>query len=409
MLLLKITLITFLILWIMAMVVAYNYGRIGRRMQKQETMKVVETSQPPLSVVITAHNQATALRRHLPTILEQDYDRFEVIVVNMGSNDETKDVLERLELQYAHLRHTYTPRSARDISLDRLALTLGIRSAAYEWVVLTHPDCEPITSQWLTRIGEIIAQPQRGVQSTSLKTPDMVLGYAHYHRHRTTWFDRKVDFFRLWHTIVGFNHVLSHHAAVRADGCNMAFRKDYFMEQGGFSAHQNLKAGAEELLVNYTSKPDNTALMLTPSAIVLQDPMPARRLWKQQRVFYAETRRHQRHHHWYRITQGFRLLLPWLILVAAIAIPLSLALMQQREDFDIDTSTIFVSLIVSVLLLIIYGVVKIVSFNATAHQLGARRYYLSMLFFELSIPFWNLSAAITHRHTSKNEFRKKFV
>ena len=409
MLLLKILLITFLLLWLLAMVVAYNYGRIGRRMQKLETLKAIDAPLPPLSVIITAHNQATALRRHLPAILEQDYDRFEVVVVNMGSNDETKDVLERLELQYANLRHTYTPRSARDISLDRLALTLGIRSAAYDWVVLTHPDCEPVTSQWLTRIGEIIAQPQRGVQSTSLKTPDMVLGYAQYHRHRTMWYDQKIDFFRLWHTVVGFNHVLSHHAAVRADGCNMAFRKDYFMEQGGFSAHQNLKAGAEELLVNYTSTPTNTALLLTPSALVQQDPMPARRLWKQQRVFYAETRRHQRHQHWYRLTQDIRLLLPWLMLIAAIAIPLSLIIMQQQGVLDIDTSTISLTLIVSVLLLVIYAVVKIKCFNITAHELGARRSYLSMLIFELSIPFWNLSATITHRHTSQNEFRKKFV
>lgn len=409
MLLLKIILITFLVLWLIAMVVAYSYGRVGRRIEKLEMKREIDVSLPPLSVVITAHNQALALRRHLPAILAQDYDRFEVVVVNMGSNDETKDVLERLELQYANLRHTYTPRSARDISLDRLALTLGIRSAAYDWVVLTHPDCEPITSQWLTHIGETIAQPQRGVQSASLKSPDMVLGFARYNRRRTTWYDQKIDFFRLWHNIVGYNFVLSRHAAVRADGCNMAFRKDYFMEQGGFSAHQNLKAGAEELLVNYTSKPDNTALLLTPVATVLQDPMPARRLWKQQRVFYAETRRHQRHHFWYRITQNIRMLMPWLILLIAIAVPVLLALLRQRSDLDINAGTVTLSIFVSLLLVIIYAVLKIVSFNKTAHQLGAPRYYFSMLIFELYLPFWNLSAAIAHRRASQNEFRKKFV
>ena len=409
MLLFKICLITFLLLWIIAVVIAYSYGRVGRLMQKQATIREADVPLPPLSVVITAHNQALALRRHLPAILAQDYERFEVIVVNMGSNDETKDVLERLELQYANLRHTYTPRSARDISLERLALTLGIRSAAYEWVVLTHPDCEPITSQWLTRIGEIITEPRRGVQSASLKTPDMILGFARYQRHRPIWYDHKIDFFRLWNDIVGYNFVLTRHAAVRADGCNMAIRKSFFMEQGGFSAHQNLKAGAEELLVNYTSKADNTALLLTPSASVLQDPMPARRLWKQQRVFYAETRRHQRHRRRYRITQDIRLLMPWLMLIAAIAIPLLLTILRYNEESPIDGGVIAVSLLVTAFLLIIYAVVKVVSFNMTASQLGAPRYYLSMLLFELYLPFWNLSAAITHRRTSKNEFRKKFI
>lgn len=409
MLLLKILLIAYLLLWLIAMVVAYSYGRVGRCMQKQELKRELDAPLPPLSVIITAHNQAHALRRHLPAILAQDYDRFEVIVVNMGSNDETKDVLERLELQYANLRHTYTPRSARDISLDRLALTLGIRSAAYDWVVLTHPDCEPVTPQWLRRIGELIADPRRSVQGASLKTPDIILGFARYHRHRMTWYDSKIDFFRLWHNIVGYNFVLSRHAAVRADGCNMAIRKDYFMEHGGFSAHQNLKAGAEELLVNYTSKPDNTALLLTPSAAVLQDPMPARRLWKQQRVFYAETRRHQRNRYWYRNTQNVRLLMPWLMIILTITIPLMMIVLQQRDSLDIGAGTIAVSILVAALLLIIYAVVKVVSFNTTARQLGAPSFYLPMLLFELYLPFWNLSAAIAHRRASKNEFRKKFV
>ncbi len=409
MLLIKISILALLFVWLIAMIIAYSYGRIGRSMQKMEKLKAVDASLPPLSVIITAHNQAVALRRHLPAILTQDYDRFEVIVVNMGSNDETQDVLERLELQYANLRHTYTPRSARDISLERLALTLGIRSSLYDWVVLTHPDCQPLTSQWLMRIGETIVQPQRGVQSASLKTPDMVLGYAYYNRQRTTWFDRKIDFFRLWNTIVNVNFILSNHAAVRADGCNMAFRKAYFMEKGGFSAHQNLKAGAEELLVNYTSTPTNTALLLTPSATILQDPMPARRLWKQQRVFYAETRRYQHHCHWYRITQNMRLLISWLMLILAIAIPVSLSVLSQTDIIEIETGTISLSFFVSALLLIICAVTKVICFNTTASQLGVRRYYLTMLLFELALPFWNLSASITHRHTSKNEFRKKFV
>ena len=124
MLLLQIVLLVVLLIWIIATIVAYGYGRIGRRMQAQQKLVTVSESLPPLSVVIAAHNQATAIRRHLPAILAQDYERFEVIVVNASSTDDTKDVLERLELQHANLHHTFTPHSARDISLERLALRL---------------------------------------------------------------------------------------------------------------------------------------------------------------------------------------------------------------------------------------------------------------------------------------------
>ncbi len=408
MLFLKIFIILFFILWIVSTVLAYDYGRIGRAMLKQERRGESSGNLPPLSVIIPVHNHAQALRRHLPAILSQDYEQFEIIIVNMSSTDETLDVIERMELQYANLRHTYTPRSARDISIERLALTLGIRSASYDWVVITHPDCEPVSSQWLRHIGQTIVNPHSGVQSSLLREPDMIVGLARYSRRRPTLFDNKVDFFRLWNNIVAFNHVLSGHSAIRADGCNLAYRKAYFMEQGGFSAHQDLKDGAEELLVNYTSTPSNTALMTSPSAMVIQDPPPARRLWKQQRVFYAETRLHQRHAWTFRSLQTLRMLMPWLLLVCAIVLPITASVLSNTQT-DIDSSTFTISVIVSLILITVYVVVKIKSFNLTASQLDYPLHYFSLLLNELRIPFWNLSATITHRHASKSEFRKKFI
>lgn len=391
------------------MVTARDYGRIGRSMLRHSRSASPDLDLPPLSVVITAHNQAQALRRHLPTILEQDYGRFEVIVVNMSSTDETLDVLERLELQYANLRHTYTPRSARDISVERLALTLGIRSATYEWVIITHPDCEPVSSQWLMQIGETIAEPSSGAQSSRLTTPDMLLGMARYSRQRTSLFDTKVAFYRLWNDMANINHVLSGHAAIRADGCNLVFRKAYFMERGGFSAHQNLQAGAEELLVNYTSKPDNTALLLHPSTLMLQDPMPARRLWKQQRVFYVETRRHQQHHYLYRHKQAVCLLMPWLMLLSAIVLCFMPSMAAHSDLIRSSNTLLTLYYIAIVLLLLLYVIFKLKQFKLTTRQLDAPNAYLTLLLGELRMPFWHLSAAIAHRFASKNEFRKKFI
>ena len=101
----QIILLTALFAWLVCIYTAYGDGIIGRRMRlKEPTVVNTPLETPPLSIVIAAHNQATALRRHLPEILAQEYERFEVIVVDMRSTDETKDVLERLELQ--HAQHT---------------------------------------------------------------------------------------------------------------------------------------------------------------------------------------------------------------------------------------------------------------------------------------------------------------
>ena len=72
------------IVWCWATIMASSYGLIGRRMyataqfprpmERRSGDEIV-----PLSVIITAHNQAEALQRNLPHILNQEYGTFEVI------------------------------------------------------------------------------------------------------------------------------------------------------------------------------------------------------------------------------------------------------------------------------------------------------------------------------------------
>ena len=409
-LLLKILLITALLIWVLAIIPAYQYGQLGRSLLKiDKKMDAVEEDLPPLTVIIAAHNQAPALRRHLPAILNQDYNRFEVIVIDMASTDETKDVLERLELQYAYLRHTHTPSSARDISVERLALTLGFRAAANEWIVITRPDCEPISPHWLTRIGETIIHPKQGIQSPLLKKPDMVLGMARFDEQRSTWLDHKMGFYRLWNTMEGSQHVLNGHAAVRADACNIAFRKSYFFESGGFAEAQDLKAGAAELLVNHTSTPSNTALLVLPSAMVVQDMINSESIWAKRRVFYAETRRHQRHAFLYRFIQAWHQLMPWLV-VFGMVLPLlvCLVVLFTRQETEVRIYLIVLT-VVLMLLLAIYTYTKISSLRITTRALGCRNYYLSLIPLELQLPLQNLISRLTRRFSKNNEFRKKFV
>jgi len=406
MLLLKITLLVALVAWLIAISVAYADGLIGRRIRRNLCARApIAAETPPLSVVIAAHNQATQLRRYLPEILEQDYERFEVIVVDMISTDDTKDILERLEMQYANLRHTFVPASARDISIERLALTLGFRAAANEWVVITHPDCHPASSQWLRRLGETIVQPNINVQSRQLKEPDMVLGFARYDEQRSTWFDHKVGFYRLWNTMAGIQHILTGHAAIRADGCNMAYRKSLFMANGGFAAAQDLKAGAEELLVNHNSTPSNTALLLSPAAMVMQERLNSLRQWKKRLVFYAETRRHQCHTFLYRMKQMLRMAAPWLIMLT-VAFPMIIGIVMIL--MDPQPESIMMTAVLAVMLFT-YIIVRLTCFHTTTRALSCRSYYISLLIMDLLLPFWNLSAWSKRRFTSQKEFRKKFV
>ncbi|MBQ7495424.1 MAG: glycosyltransferase [Bacteroidaceae bacterium] len=347
-----------------------------------------------MSIIVPAHNQAGELRRHLPRILEQEYNDFEVIVVDIASTDETKDILEALELTYPQLRHTHTPASARDISLERLAMTLGLRASRHEWVVLTRADCEPATSLWLRDISEA-ATDDKGI----------LLGVAKYDEQRQTWFDVKVGFFRLWNTLANLRHMQNGNPAVRADECNVAIRRSLFLQSEGFGEQTNLLTGAAELLVNRLSTPTNTAVVTAPEAIVIQDNMAASRLWKQHRVFYMETRRHQLHTFSYRTKQNLRMMFPWAVfLLLASVWPVMMLLHVPL------TSTCWIALGSGAFLLLLLLIFKIISFNRAAQAIGYRhRFIFSLPILALALPLWNASAWIAHRLAPRNEFRKKFV
>ena len=103
----------------------------------------------PVSIIVCAHDEEHNLRELLPQLLTQEYDAFEVIIVNDRSNDGTYDFL---------LEQTKIDSRVKMVNVDRLpvhvngknfALTLGIKAASHEWILLTDADCRPVSKQWI--------------------------------------------------------------------------------------------------------------------------------------------------------------------------------------------------------------------------------------------------------------------
>ena len=59
----------------------YNRIHISNKAVRKEEVHFTQ-EMPPLSVILYARNEADNLRKILPSILEQDYPQFEVIVIN---------------------------------------------------------------------------------------------------------------------------------------------------------------------------------------------------------------------------------------------------------------------------------------------------------------------------------------
>ena len=76
------------------------------RFQKTETAE----NQPPVSILITAHDNLAELERNLPMFLRQQYAAdYQVIVVCQSTDGETQDFLKRTAAENPHLYYTYIP------------------------------------------------------------------------------------------------------------------------------------------------------------------------------------------------------------------------------------------------------------------------------------------------------------
>lgn len=119
------------------------------------TDKPTEEIRPQLSMVMVVHDQGDLLEQNLPLFLTQlCQTTYEVIVVDDTSTDETPDILKQLKEQYPNLYTTFMPKTVVNPSRLRLAMSVGIKAAKGERVVLTDIQRPPTSPEWIDGLME---------------------------------------------------------------------------------------------------------------------------------------------------------------------------------------------------------------------------------------------------------------
>lgn len=120
----------------------------------------IPNKKPRFSIVIAVRDQAPDIERNLPLLLTQQYDGdYEVIVVDESSTDNTADVLKQLKTLHNHLYTTFLPRYQFQRERQRLALTIGVKAAKYEWVVFADINMLIPSEQWLDELSAFACRP----------------------------------------------------------------------------------------------------------------------------------------------------------------------------------------------------------------------------------------------------------
>lgn len=383
-----------LVVWILALISSVSLRRLGCLVAQGRNLPIDnKNGQPPVSIVITAHNQEAELQRNLPIILEQYYPNFEVIVVDIASKDGTKDLLERLEEDHSNLRHTFTPDTSRDISQTRLAITLGMKSATHSCVIITQAEYAPVSHNWLLHMVNSLSHHRSAL---------ITLGYTRYNSNGFG--QKKLQFFNLWQQMLALPYAAKH-GAYRTGGENIIYSKELFMQHQGFASSATLLTGATDIMVNRNSTKDNTTICVHPESILCRNLPKEKRMWLQERVFYQETRTHFKRRFGYRaryVYRSFIHALNHIMLLVAMAVGVIVGYYEEPLWYIASG--------LALLLGLIHFIAQGINYNYTSKLIDDRKQnYFITSFYVTFAPFWDFSAWIRHKFTNQKQFRKKYI
>lgn len=231
-----------------------------RRAADSERPDKADADYLPASVVIYSQGDAENLTALLESVLGQDYPAaFEVIVVNEGESADVRDAVSMLRASHSNLYLTFTPEGVVNLSRKKLALTLGVKAARYDIVVLTTTAAVIESPLWLRRM---MSRFDRDGKT------EVVLGFSYVDPEEDEAFGRRKRAFDYVADSVRWLAVAVAGKPFRGTEYNIAYRKEAFMRNKGFARTLNLHYGDDDIFVSEIARKGNTEVELSEDSIV---------------------------------------------------------------------------------------------------------------------------------------------
>jgi glycosyltransferase involved in cell wall biosynthesis len=239
----------------------------------------------PVSVIICARDEAANLVKNLPGSLVQQYaTTHEVIVVDDNSYDDTKYLLEEFKKTYKQLHVVELKQEAKFIPGKKFPLSVGIKTAKYETVLLTDADCVPASEYWIDKM-----------QQTYHDDTEIVLGYGAYHKKGGLL--NKLIRWETFHTALQyFSYALAGQAYMGV-GRNLSYKKTVFFRHKGFTAHNNIASGDDDLFIKTATTKKNTKINIDADTFTLSEPARTWQQWVHQKKRHYSTAKYYKPKH----------------------------------------------------------------------------------------------------------------
>ncbi|MFT3908593.1 MAG: glycosyltransferase [Ferruginibacter sp.] len=239
----------------------------------------------PVSVVICARDEAKNLVEYLPTVLAQEYHTtHEVVLVNDNSFDDSKYILEDFKRAHKQLQVVELTQETTGMPGKKFPLSIGIRTAKNEIVLLTDSDCAPASTHWI-----------ESMQNAYDDQTEIVLGYGSFKKNDD--FLNKLIRWETFHSALQYFSYALAGVPYMGVGRNLSYKKTVFFRHKGFATHNNIPGGDDDLFVNTAANKKNTKINIDKDSFTISKPAATWKQWKTQKKRHYTTGKYYKPFH----------------------------------------------------------------------------------------------------------------
>lgn len=260
----------------------FYFGRLVKHINAVPERISDENDWPPISVIMAVKNEAKNLSSNLNEILKQDYQEFEVIVVNDHSEDKTLELLHSFKDQ--HLR-IFDMKEGKG---KKSAVAYGIEKARNEYLLFTDADCRPMSKSWI-----------KGMAHKFKGDKSIVLGHGRFYS-RKGFLNMLIRYECLVNATQYLSFALSREAYMGV-GRNLAYTNQLYNKSSVFEKHGAILSGDDDLIVNEMSDRNNVAISIEEDTHTISE---AKRTWLD---YIRQKRRQLQAGNYYRAKDRIRL------------------------------------------------------------------------------------------------------
>ncbi|WP_317192849.1 glycosyltransferase [Aureivirga marina] len=244
-------------------------------------------------MLVCAKNEAENLKKFLPSIANQNYPNFEIVLINDASHDETLNVMEEFrdanksmfEKKNIELKIVNVFENEQFWGTKKYALTLGIKAASNEHLLFTDADCEVMSKEW---ISEMICNYS--------ENKSLVLGYGAYRKIKKSYLNKIIRFETLMTATQYFSYAKIG-IPYMGVGRNLSYLRETFFQVNGFVKHMKVKSGDDDLFINEVATRKNTAICFAEDSFTISEPETSFKNWIRQKRRHISTANHYKFLH----------------------------------------------------------------------------------------------------------------